>query len=220
MTGYPAPEGGLRVSRVSFLNYADIVGRVKGAALAAYQPDRVRLGARGAERVVAAEYVSASYFDVLGVTMQLGRAFMADADDPRLARRAAVISDTLWSSMFGRDPGIVGRTASVNGQVVVIAAVAAAGFAGLHHAAAETVWLPGVAYAALSGLPGLRADDRASGGYYLFIARPMPAVEWSEVREELAAQTAWLAARYPAENGKFTLAGFHDAGPIGCLARR
>jgi hypothetical protein len=219
MTGYPSPDAGVRVSRVSFPNYADIAARPKTLALAAFQRDEIRVRAGRQERVVDVHYVSASYFDVLGVTMQVGSAFAPEADDPRLAPKAVVLSDALWTSMFGRDPAIVGRTLNVNGTTVNVAGVAAAGFGGLH-GAAETLWLPGVAYPVLSGYPGMRAADRGAGGYYTFVVRPARGATAAAVQEELAGLTGWLADAFPGVNGKFTVAGFHDYGPIGCLPGR
>jgi hypothetical protein len=146
MTGSPSPDGGLRIGRVSFPNYEDIARRPATVTLAAFQRDRALVRSiDGRERTLGVQYVSADYFEVLGAPLQLGRAFgTADAVD---TPPAAIISDALWASMFGRDPGVLGRTLTVNGQGVPIAGVAPPGFAGVQSAGDETIWLPGPSYA-------------------------------------------------------------------------
>jgi putative ABC transport system permease protein len=52
---------------------------------------------------------SASYFDVYGVSMALGRAYTAQEDVPN-GPNVVVISNALWRGRFGGDPNIVGRT--------------------------------------------------------------------------------------------------------------
>ena len=48
--------------------------------------------------------VTPNFFDVLGVTPSLGRGFSATDNDD-----VAVISDSLWSRVFYRDPNVIGR---------------------------------------------------------------------------------------------------------------
>ena len=66
---------------------------------------------------VPGAYVSANYFDVLGVPMARGRAF-APADE-RLESPSAVvvISHRLWQTQFDGAPDIVGRTVRLNSLI-------------------------------------------------------------------------------------------------------
>src|ERR1700691_4382700 len=57
--------------------------------------------------------VSEGYFRTLGAMPALGRTFTADEDRPGGAR-VAVLSDGLWTRVFGRDPSIIGRAVRVN----------------------------------------------------------------------------------------------------------
>jgi ABC-type antimicrobial peptide transport system permease subunit len=80
------------------------------------------------ERPQGAE-VTAGFFQVLGVQPLLGRGFVADEDQPGRSR-VVVLGHTLWKRRYGGDPGIVGRTITVNGEphtvvgVVVLGGVA------------------------------------------------------------------------------------------------
>ena len=71
----------------------------------------------------------------------------------------------------------------------------------------------------LNEQPGLRSDDRRSGGYYLFAGRLNAGATWRDAHAELASTTTWLAEKYPAANGKFWEVGFHDLGPLGCSTK-
>ena len=74
--------------------------------------DRARPRQRRNDRAVVGELVSGNYFDLLGVTMPMGRGFRADEDVPGAPVRVVVISHGAWMNRFGSDPAIVGRTAS------------------------------------------------------------------------------------------------------------
>src|SRR5215510_2619532 len=59
--------------------------------------------------------VSPHYFDIFGIKTALGRTFAADED--QLGKdRVAVLSHALWSSQFGTDPSVIGRSITLNGE--------------------------------------------------------------------------------------------------------
>ena len=60
------------------------------------------------------EAVSASLFPMLGVQPILGRAFVADEDEP--GHRVAILNYALWQRQFGGDPSIVGKFITLDGQ--------------------------------------------------------------------------------------------------------
>ncbi len=58
--------------------------------------------------------VSPELFDLLGVSPQRGRGFVA-SDGAAGADRVVLVSDGLWRRRFGADPGIIGRTVTLGG---------------------------------------------------------------------------------------------------------
>ena len=66
--------------------------------------------------------VEANFLPTFGVTPLLGRNFSADEDRPN-APRVALISYGLWRSRFGRDPSIINRTISIDGNPVRVIGV-------------------------------------------------------------------------------------------------
>jgi putative ABC transport system permease protein len=102
----------------------------------------------GAERVEA-EMVSASYFGMLGATAQIGRTFTADEDRVPDASPVVVISDGMWRGRFGGDPGIVGRTLTLNERPFVVVGVMKPGFKGISFD--TDVWFPSMMVRANGG---------------------------------------------------------------------
>ncbi len=59
--------------------------------------------------------VEATFLPTLGVSPVLGRNFTAEEDRPN-APKVALISYQLWQKRFGRDPGVLNRLLSLDGQ--------------------------------------------------------------------------------------------------------
>ena len=67
--------------------------------------------------------VSAEFLDVLGVAPIYGRGFHAEEDDPGQETRTALVAYDAWRARFGSDPGIVGRTLTLDDQPVTVVGV-------------------------------------------------------------------------------------------------
>jgi predicted permease len=72
--------------------------------------------------------VSSNLLPMLGVKPALGRLFEPAEDVPGRSG-TALLSDGTWARRFGRDPSVVGRTLTLNGQPYEIVGVLPAGFA-------------------------------------------------------------------------------------------
>ncbi len=71
--------------------------------------------------------VTTNFFDVLGVSPMMGRAFLPGEGNPN-DEIVVVISHALWRSRLGEDPNVVGRTITVEGGPVTVIGVAPPGF--------------------------------------------------------------------------------------------
>ncbi|MGD8699817.1 MAG: ABC transporter permease, partial [Gemmatimonadales bacterium] len=74
---------------------------------------------------------SGTFFSVLDVEPQLGR-LMTEADDHGAANKVLVLSDGFWKRRFGAEPGIIGTTLNLDGQVFTVVGVLPPGFQILH----------------------------------------------------------------------------------------
>jgi predicted permease len=135
--------------------------------------------------------VSDNYFSVLGVQPLLGRWFAPGEDDK--PSNSAVLSYQYWKSL-GADPGIVGKSLTLNGAPLTIIGVAPRGFAGTILTDYPDLWYP------LSRES--RNDwrtDRNNRNYSL-IGRMKPGVTRAQALANMQMLSTQLAAAYPKTN--------------------
>ncbi len=82
--------------------------------------------------------VSKDYFRVFGAPMALGRTFSADEDRPG-GPAVAVISNGLWRSRYGSDPGIINRSIELGGEPYSVIGVLGSTFTS---DPPSDIWLP------------------------------------------------------------------------------
>lgn len=150
----------------------------------------VDLASPGAQpEALATGVVSSNYFQLLGLTPQLGRFFTPGANEHVYgAHDEVVLSDREWRVRFNADPSIVGRTIELNRHPFTVIGVAPRDFAGIYGGMAEMMWLP------LSALRSLQPDptaDPLKGEGLQLAARLRPGVS----DETAAAELHMLAHR-------------------------
>jgi putative ABC transport system permease protein len=213
--GYSEAEGrfvSLRLSKPDLLTAQSRLSTVTG--LAALQPGGASLGVEGADAVaLSVQYVSTTYFDVLGVPMQLGRPFVEADDVPGDAARVAIISGRLWSAGFSRADDVLGRTIHLNGLPFSIAGVAADGFHGPERLSNADLWLPGAAISMVNRT-SVPYGLRAAGAFSEFVVRRRHGVPWDDVSAELGAVGVALAQ----ENPRLERSTLHLLAPVGVPA--
>ncbi|MCY4122937.1 MAG: ABC transporter permease [Acidobacteria bacterium] len=115
----------LPVSDALHFLYADESRTLEGVA--AYRDEQVSFtGPENPQRVEASN-VTASFFEVLRTPPRLGRSFTAEEDRPGAAP-VIVLSDGLWRSRFGAEPGVVGRLVEIGGESAEVVGVMPPGF--------------------------------------------------------------------------------------------
>ena len=96
--------------------------------LGAYgRPDTVTISGNGEPEALKAARVSANFLDILGVQPVLGRSFRAE-EDQHGGTPVAMISSGLWKRRFGSDPGVAGRTATLDSTTYTVIGVLPPGF--------------------------------------------------------------------------------------------
>src|SRR5262245_23412339 len=89
-----------------FLDWRAQVTRLED--LAAFDAQLMTLAGTDESERISTEFVSASYFSLLGVSPALGRLFGADEDDVAKPAAVVVLSHSLWRRRFGADPNVIG----------------------------------------------------------------------------------------------------------------
>ena len=100
------------------------------------------VGYAGETERVSGEMVSGTYFEVLGVGTAIGRPIGRDDDVSPGGHPVAMLSFDYWRTRFDADPGILGRTITVNDVPLTIIGVSAEGFTGLDIGDAPQVRVP------------------------------------------------------------------------------
>ena len=75
----------------------------------------------GAPRRLQTYIVSSEFFHVLGVNPMLGRGFLSDEEKP--GTHTVVLSHETWRSVFGSDPGVVGRAITLDNNRYTVVGV-------------------------------------------------------------------------------------------------
>jgi putative ABC transport system permease protein len=127
------------------------------SAMALYDQEGPGLNISGGERPeqVKGVHVSADFFKVFGIGPARGRTFSKDEDLPK-GPKAAIISDHLWETHFSRDPNILNRAITLNGESYPVVGIMPPSFVATP---AAVVWIP------------LQADPNSNNeGHYLAAA--------------------------------------------------
>jgi predicted permease len=171
-------------------NFLDVEAQATSfSGMAAIDAGGVTLTGQGAATRLEGAEVSASFFDVLGVRPRLGRAFLAGENEPG-RDRVAVLGYALWRDRFGSDPGVVGRTLSLNRQPYTVVGVAPPGF---RYPEPAEIWTP------LEYDQMFRSKSR--GAWYLtVVGRLRSGATLAGARQEAGTIAERLARAYPADD--------------------
>ena len=93
--------------------------------------------------VLAPLFVTANYFDVMGIPIAMGRSFGAAEAQAERQPHVVVISHGFWQTRLGADPQVVGTTLVFNGQPYTVVGVLRSGLRTLPgYGVAPEVYLP------------------------------------------------------------------------------
>jgi putative ABC transport system permease protein len=141
---------------------------------------------------VRALRVSKDYFRVLGVQPMLGREFTKDEDSVS-GPDVAILSYGLWKSQFGGDPGILGKSISLDSTPYTVIGVMPSGF--------QNVSLQGNSDAStdLWTTIGQVANSIGGGTNYTVIARLKPGVKREQADAYLGIAMTDFTKQFPSQ---------------------
>ncbi|HEY2394920.1 MAG TPA: ADOP family duplicated permease [Rudaea sp.] len=111
---------------------------VEQADVAGYESATINLSDLDRPERFDGAMISANLGRVLGATPVLGRDFIESDEQPG-APPVVLLSDTLWHSRYGGDPGIVGRQIRVNTRPATVVGIMPPG---MSFPFREVVWIP------------------------------------------------------------------------------
>jgi len=160
--------------------------------LAAVDPQMMTLGGIDEPERIETEFVSASFFPLLGATPALGRAFREDEDRVASPTAVIVLSDAMWRRRFGADPNVLGRSVTLTGEPFTVIGVMPPGFAGIEDVA--ELWLPFALWARRDTM-----TNRGNRGFDV-LGRLRAGVTLEAAQTEVDTIASRLAREYPSTN--------------------
>jgi len=119
---------GIQQNEVAPANFFDLRDQSQVfEAIGAYGPHDINLTGAGDPERLNGQLVSANVFSILGVEPALGRTFRAEEDEPG-QDHVVVLSDAVWQRRFNRDPSILNRNITLNGESFTVVGVMPRGF--------------------------------------------------------------------------------------------
>jgi putative ABC transport system permease protein len=159
------------------------------SAMAAMDQLSLNLTGESEPEKIDGHRVSASFFPLLGVDPQLGRWFSPEEDQPG-QNRVVVLSHALWQRRFAGDPGVVGKTITLNGAGFQVVGVMPAGFQ--FPSREDQFWTP------IAFTPQQAARR---GSHYLdVVARLKEGVTLEQAQAEMSTIASRLQQQYPQSN--------------------
>ena len=136
--------------------------------------------------------VSENFFQMLGIQPQLGRLFTAE-ECKWHGPKAVLLSHGLWERRFGSDPGMVGRSLTINDEPVTVAGVLPASFD------LAAVFAPGSHFDLYFPFP-LSNETNRWGNTMAIIGRLKPGVPIGSAQAELKILAQQITQAHPERN--------------------
>ena len=161
-------------------------------AMAAVNSTNFTITGAGEPELIPAERVTGRYFDLFGTPARYGRT-LQQADTQAGRERVLVLSHKLWTEHFGGDPGVIGRTVSINARPFEVVGVMPEAFSAIHTAEA---WAP------LPTTGPFEQITRSRGSLWLEVLGTVkPGVSREAAQSEMSTIMARLAEQYPGNAG-------------------
>jgi putative ABC transport system permease protein len=174
------------------------------AGVAAAEPYSLTIATPEGRERVGNWNVTQDFFAVLNATPIRGRLFDSGDFVPGNVQ-VVVLTYASWQQRFGADPGIIGRTITLQERPVTIIGVLPRNFAYLTNTARYEMFAPKV-------LDSIEVALRSSGWYHA-VARLKPGVTVAQAEADLNRVAADLAREFPRTNADqgVTAVRLHDA---------
>lgn len=186
-------------SSTSFPAYRDMAAMPEVfAGVAARSPAGATMETEEGPVRVSLDFVTASYFAVLGLEPSRGR-WLSSEHDHVGSEMAAVVTHHTWRTRMGGDPDVVGRTIRLNNLPVTIIGIGPASFNGEAGALRTDLWLS-ISSTPVGGPFRVANLDRREDHWYQVKARLAAGVGVEQARAAMTGLAQHLAAEFPELN--------------------
>jgi putative ABC transport system permease protein len=194
-----SPERDMYQLPVSLANMRDWIGQNQSfEQISAYTFTNLNLTGTGEPARLGTVRATANLFPLVGAVPVIGRSFLPE-EDKEGANHVVILGHAIWQSRFGSDPGIVGKSLTLNNQTYTVVGVMASnsqfpvGFGYMGKVLNDPIDL----YVPIAA--GGREIER--GNYSFFaIGRLKPGVTIDQARAEMTTIESRLEKQYPDSN--------------------
>jgi predicted permease len=197
-----AGNGAFGFLQTSALNYRDYRDKNEVfSGLAAHQGIPLNIsGGTGDPQQVFGEIVTGNFFDVLGAKPIIGRGFRPEEDRTPGAALVTVLGYGEWQKRFGGDPGLVGRTITLNGQAFTVIGIMPKEFKGTNAIGAPALWVPYMTYPQTTSGFFRESIDSRRALVFNMTGRLKSGVTLKQAEANLKTIGTQLAREYPNDN--------------------
>jgi predicted permease len=170
----------------------------------AYSGAALTLLGAGEAREIRGAVVSDGLFEMLGMTVVIGRGFLPEENQPG-RDRVVVLDHGFWQRTFGGEPGVVGRTLNLGGQPYQVVGVLAPDER-LPTGGRRSYLTEAVVYAPLAYDSTFSATTPVArrSEFLRVVARARSGVDAAGAEADLQRVGAQLQEAYPPSNGRLT----------------
>jgi predicted permease len=166
------------------------------SGVAAWSLDAASVSSQGQSEMRLGKMVSANYFQVMGVTAEIGRLFIPEEEGRAPgASPVVVISHHFWQTRYAGDPEALGQSVIVNGHPYEIIGVLPSDFRGVIPILQADVWVPLMMQ--MEFMPGRNRFEARYNNFMQVIARLDPGVSPELAQEALDGLTLQLREEMP-----------------------
>ena len=158
--------------------------------LAAWGSDTRTLAGAGRPERLRVALITANFFPLLNSNPEMGRSFLSSEETGTAS--SVILSNSFWHERFSADPGVVGKSVTLNSKIYTVVGVMP-----------KQVWFPDVATKAWIPLPVSSNESRGSR-YLTVFGKLRNGATIAQARSEMEVLTRQLTSAYPDTNTGIT----------------
>jgi putative ABC transport system permease protein len=184
----------IRRTGISYADFEDWRKQNRSfAGLSLWQSQSVNLTGQERPERLRGSFVSANFFQLLGISPAMGRTFLPGEDEPG-RDRVVLVNYSLWQNRFGGDRNFIGKHLILNGADFTVVGILPANFDFPVDTDRDEIWMPITAY------PNFSRERKTTNLIAFGLRKPGVTLAMAQTEISLIARN--LAKEYPDADGQ------------------